>query len=75
MNLNHMFLSNSELAELTKRSRPSAQISILKFMGIEHRTRPDGSLVVLRKHVELSLGCNSNSSSINNEPQPNWSAI
>jgi hypothetical protein len=41
----------SELKALTDRERPSAQARVLAGLGIPHRRRPDGSLIVLRCHV------------------------
>jgi hypothetical protein len=49
-------LTDTELADLTRRSRPSAQIRVLRHLGIEHRTRPDGSVVVDRLHYESLVG-------------------
>lgn len=51
-----MILSDEELAAFTKRRRKDAQLRVLRFMGIEHKIRPDGSLVVLRAHVEREMG-------------------
>ena len=51
-----MFLTAEEIAELTKRTRPSAQVKVLRALGIEHRQRPDRSIIVLRAHVEHLLG-------------------
>lgn len=51
-----MFLTPDELIELTGKRRRDAQVRALRFMGIEHRPRPDGSVVVLRAHVEQVLG-------------------
>lgn len=51
-----MFLSDDEIEELTKRQRRPAQARVLAFMGIEHKLRPDGSVAVLRSHVERVLG-------------------
>ncbi|HEX2531362.1 MAG TPA: DUF4224 domain-containing protein [Burkholderiaceae bacterium] len=51
-----MFLSPEELIELTGKKRSDAQIRALRFMGVEHRVRPDGSLAVLRAHVEKLFG-------------------
>lgn len=51
-----MFLDRNELIHLTGRTRKDAQVRVLRFMGIEHRLRPDGSVAVLRSHVEKSLG-------------------
>ena len=43
-----MFLSPDEIAELTGKQRPAAQIRALRSMGIRHHVRPDGHPVVLR---------------------------
>ena len=51
-----MFLSAEDLTMLTGFKRRSAQVEALRFMGIEHRVRPDGTVVVLRAHVERILG-------------------
>ncbi len=51
-----MFLTGKELAELTNRSRRDAQARVLRAMGIEHRVRPDGSVAVLKAHVDLLFG-------------------
>lgn len=47
-----MILSEQELRILTQKQRPSAQRKVLDFMRIPYRMRPDGSLAVLRLHVE-----------------------
>lgn len=73
-----MFLSQIELIELTNRVRSRAQISALHFMDITHRVRPDGSVAVLRSHVQQALGGSSEKRSITGqetESQPNWNAI
>ena len=51
-----MFLNPDELVTLTGKERYSAQLRALRLMGIEHRQRPDGSVAVLRAHVEQLLG-------------------
>lgn len=51
-----MFLTPEEISELTGRIQYDAQARALNFMGIEHKRRPDGSLVVLRAHVNSMLG-------------------
>ncbi|HEY4074989.1 MAG TPA: DUF4224 domain-containing protein [Herbaspirillum sp.] len=43
-----MFLTADQIKELTKRVHHSAQSRVLASMGIEHKPRPDGSVVVLR---------------------------
>ena len=51
-----MILTTEELVELTRRRRSDAQVRVLRFMGIEHRRRPDGSIAVSRAHVDAMLG-------------------
>jgi hypothetical protein len=69
-----MFLTKEELAGLTGRTQSAAQVRVLRFMGIEHRTRPDGSVAVLRGHVEKSLG-GSSVEVKQREFEPNWSVF
>jgi len=71
-----VILSQQELVELTGRIRKDAQVRALRFMGIEHRLRPDGTIAVSRQHVETILsGNSSNSDKLNKSVVPNWSAI
>ena len=51
-----MFLTDDELIELTGRQQRPAQSKVLTFMGIEHKRRPNGSIAVLRAHVERQMG-------------------
>ena len=69
-----MFLTREEIRGLTTRIQYSAQVKILRAMGIEHRVRPDGSVAVLRMHVEQLLGGESKQ---RNESikEPNWGAL
>ncbi len=71
-----MFLTNKELIELTRRHRKDAQKLVLRYMGIEHKVRPDGSLAVLKEHVTQQFGANAK---VANMPmprlEPNWAAI
>lgn len=46
-------LSPDELRDLTGKRRADAQARVLDFMGIPYKTRPNGSLAVLRVHVEV----------------------
>ena len=50
------FLTSIEIADLTHRSRRASQRAVLNAMGIQHKVRPDGTLVVSRAHVEKELG-------------------
>ena len=68
------FLSKQEIADLTDRVQRAAQVKVLRFMGIEHRQRPDGTLVVLREHVRNTLGASPRTRSTPTV-QPNWDAI
>lgn len=67
-----IFLTSTEIQELTGRSRRDAQARALNAMGITHRTRPDGSLVVSRDHVDRLLGGVARTTVPN--PEPNWNA-
>ena len=51
-----MFLRSEEIVALTNRQRSAAQARALRTMGIEHRIRPDGTVAILRSHVEHLLG-------------------
>jgi len=68
-------LTPAEVRELTGRVRRSTQAQTLRSMGIEHRIRPDGSIVVLRAHVERVLSGEIHLKSRNTESEPNWSAM
>jgi hypothetical protein len=69
-----MFLTAEELTELTNRIHRRAQRTVLNFMGIEHKVRPDGSVLVLRSHVEKQMGGGTTPSS-KRKHEPNWGAI
>ncbi|NYT44572.1 DUF4224 domain-containing protein [Alcaligenaceae bacterium] len=69
------FLSDSEVEGLTGRTRRDAQVRALRYMGIEHRERPDGSVAILRSHVEQVLGYAPTKKKPAYETEPNWSAI
>jgi hypothetical protein len=44
-------LSASEIEQYTGKRRPTAQSKVLDALGVPHKRRPDGSLVVLRIHI------------------------
>ena len=69
-----MFLTEAEIRDLTGRRVKSAQVKVLRYMGIEHRPRPDGSVAVLRAHVEHQLG-KQEPAPATREVEPNWAAI
>lgn len=49
-------LSTEDLVALTKKEKPTYQAKQLVHLGIPYKARTDGSLVVLRAHVEGLLG-------------------
>lgn len=67
------YLTTDELRALTCKQRSKAQKRVLDFMGIECRSRPDGTLAVLRSEVDRQLG----SGQVRSKPvaEPNWGAI
>lgn len=69
-----MFLTHDEIIELTNRRRSDAQRSQLVIMGIEHRVRGDGSIAVLKAHVDKLLGGLPDIVA-KRECKPNWEAI
>jgi hypothetical protein len=69
-----MFLSDDELTSLTGAKRRDARVRALRAMGIEHRVRPDGTVIVLRSHVEQLLG-GAPSNRVTPEREPNWDAL
>jgi hypothetical protein len=71
--MDSMFLTKDELTYLTGRRQRRSQAQALRSMGIEHRIRPDGHIVVLRRHVEQLFGFGAERRSAS-EPIPNWSA-
>jgi Domain of unknown function (DUF4224) len=70
-----LFLDSNALYELTRRRRSDAQVRMLRAMGIEHRIRADGSVAVLRAHIERLFGAGPPSHSQEHNAEPNWSAI
>jgi hypothetical protein len=70
-----MFLDNAELRELTCRIQHAAQAKVLRAMGIDHRARPDGTIAVLRSHVEHVLGGTPGGGRKKAAPEPNWGAL
>ena len=70
-----MILTAEELAELTGRTRRSSQIEALRFMGIEHKIRPDGTVAVLKAHIEQTFGVRESKQKQAKIIEPNWAAI
>lgn len=70
-----MFLTKEELIELTHKHRRAAQCAVLNAMGIRHKVRPDGSVLVLRTYVEKELGDGQPAEKAKKEKEPNWGAL
>ena len=70
-----MFLDPDEIAELTSRVQRAAQVKVLRFMGIEHRVRPDASIAVLRAHVEKIFGAAPATTRKTTPKEPDWEAL
>jgi hypothetical protein len=49
-------MTEEQLVEVTHKRRPSAQCRCLKSMGIDHRVRSDGTVLVHRAHYDRLLG-------------------
>jgi hypothetical protein len=62
-------LTDDELTQLTGKTRPSAQIKALRYMAIDHKRRPDGSIVVLRNQLGDPCG---ESAAITKRTEQNW---
>lgn len=71
-----LFLDADEVFALTGRTQRPAQIKALNAMGIEHRVRPDGSVAILRAHIEKIFGGGADSGMTSAKlPAPNWGAL
>ena len=68
------FLSSKELEELTHFKRRRAQREALQTMGIEHKVRPDGTVAVLKSHIEKEFDGYAEKE-MNKRVEPNWNAI
>lgn len=68
-----LFLTDAELYELTRKRRKDCQVKSLNCLGIKFRERYDGSLVVLREHVQMELGSRKESVAV--KFKPNFAAL
>lgn len=69
-----MFLTPDEIREATGRVQHHAQAKALRALGIVFKIRSDGSLLVLRAHVETQLGLEAPKGKKVKEFTPNWDA-
>lgn len=73
--MSDMFLSSDEIISMTERVQRRSQAKMLRSMGIEFRQRADGSLAVLRRHVEKVFGGAAEQKSKVKEFKPNWDGV
>lgn len=72
----NMFLDEQELIDLTGKQHNASQAKALRSMGIDHKIRPDGQVIVSRQYIEKVLAGESVSKSFKiKDSQPNWDAI
>lgn len=69
-----MFLTQSELAELTERKRKGEQIAWLKANGYLFAIGANGHARVLREHMQARL-CGGSVATVPATAEPNWSAM
>lgn len=71
------FLLPDEIRNMTGKQRRPAQVKVLKAMGIEHKVRPDGSIAVLRAHINKVFDGDVDAKQTKKEKVvgPNWAAI
>lgn len=70
-----MFLTPLEITQLTGKKRRPAQVRVLRFMGIEHRVRPDASLIISRDYMTKLLDGDSTNNRIRCRTEPDWSVF
>ena len=70
-----LFLTRDEVADLTGRTRCDAQARALRGMGIAHRVRPNGTVAVLRSHVEELLSGASRAGVKIKTTEPDWGKL
>lgn len=73
--MSDMFLSADEISSMTGRVQRAAQVKVLRFMGVEHRVRPDGTIAVMRAHVEKVFGAAPAASRKTAPKEPDWAAL
>lgn len=69
------FLSEEELVELTNKKRRPSQVCVLRFMGIAHKIRPDGSIAVMRAHAEREFCATEPTTRARRKTEPDFSKV
>lgn len=70
-----MFLTQSELAELTERKRKGEQIAWLKANGYHYAIGANGHARVLREHLQARLCGAISMAAAPATTEPNWAAM
>jgi hypothetical protein len=70
-----VFLTPEEVASLTGKQRGDAQRRALNFMGVEYKVRPDGSIAILRAHVERLFGGGASTERQRKKTAPDFSKV
>jgi hypothetical protein len=73
--MEQMFLDDDELKSMTKRVQRAAQAKMLRSMGIAFKHRADGTLAVLRAHVEKEFGAGKDRQPKVKDFVPNWGGL
>lgn len=68
-------LTHEEITAITNKKRKPSQLRALRFMGVEHKIRPDGSILISRSHFEKLLDGDSSNVRFYSEMEPDWSAM
>lgn len=69
-----MFLTQTELAELTERKRKGEQIAWLEANGYRYAIGANGHARVMREHIQARL-CGGSSTAAPATLEPNWGAM
>ncbi|MDA0780638.1 MAG: DUF4224 domain-containing protein [Rickettsiales bacterium] len=72
---NSICLTENEIQQITNRKRRDCQITALSQMGVDFKRRPDGSIVILRKHFNNVMGGDIKQSNNPDKFQANWNMV
>lgn len=70
-----LFLTESEVRALSGKIKRAAQVRALRTMGVEHKVRPDGSVAILRDHIQRVFDGAPSSGRRTKIATPCWDAI
>jgi hypothetical protein len=71
--MSDLILSEEEIVAVTKKRRHSSQVLVLRMLGIHHKIRPDGTIIVSRTHFDDVMGPKASRRKAV-ESEPDWSA-